>query len=74
LPTVVWVTLSRAATFLFDNPVRAPHNDLDRNGIACDFRRRDHRSNCALSPEVNSGNAFGRPVRGIPKSTYRTNC
>ena len=63
LPTVGIETPSCAATSLFVKPAAQAKTIRERNARACaDFLRRTHRSSCSVSSDVNSSNAFGRPV------------
>ena len=63
LPTVGIETPSCAATSWFVKPVAQARTIRERNARACaDFLRRTHRSSCSVSSDVNSSNAFGRPV------------
>src|SRR5664279_1487967 len=67
LPTVGCETPNRAATSLFGMPSAHSRTIRDRSARACaEDRRRAHRCNCFRSSDVNSSNAFGRPVRAIP--------
>ena len=63
LPTVGMETPSCAATSLFVRPVAQASTIRERSARPCaDFRRTAHRSSCLDSSDVNSRNAFGRPV------------
>src|SRR5664279_4903645 len=69
-PIVGCETPNRAATSLFGTPSAHSRTIRDRSAKACaDDRRRAHRCNCSRSSEVNSSNAFGRPVRTMPNPT-----